>query len=591
MQLVAWNDYLKTGIELVDQQHRGLVDLANETAARLADGATLSGDEIRGLLAYLIDYAEVHFGTEEALMALAGLDGRHVEHHRHTHSRFMRRVREMQARAADNDGTDGRQLMDFLGGWLIHHILGDDRAMARQLRALGAGTRAGQAFDDDVSAPPDQRYMAATRSLAQLHAAIAQANPPMPVPERPLGVAQRPLTELVAESTAALAAGEDRFLALFHEGSLPAVIMPIGADLLPSAVTDANPAACALLGYAREEIVGLTPAQLVAPDESARLALVMCDLLTTGRFDGEMVHLTKAGRPLRTRVSLTHLMLGGRLVALGILQATTEDEACATPTSAAAALAASHRGILALLPDLQDGGIDPEHAVALLGDHPLFRDVAADDLAQLAASSRVKRLRKGEILFQSGDSPRGLFLVVKGQVKLAVSSAQGNEKVVDIAGPQQTFGEAEAFMNRPYPVFAQGLTHAIVLQLGQTRVQELLAKDGAFAHRVVERLGLRVHDLVRSMESYALRSSTERVVAYLLQHAYHNNQGQLEVVLPAQKQVIASLLHITPPTLSRIFQYLSEAGLICMKGRRVKIPDAERLPVARPPAAAGLCCA
>ena len=44
MQIVAWNDSLKTDIDVVDQQHRGLVELVNATAAKLAESPELSAD-------------------------------------------------------------------------------------------------------------------------------------------------------------------------------------------------------------------------------------------------------------------------------------------------------------------------------------------------------------------------------------------------------------------------------------------------------------------------------------------------------------------------------------------------------------------
>ena len=74
------------------------------------------------------------------------------------------------------------------------------------------------------------------------------------------------------------------------------------------------------------------------------------------------------------------------------------------------------------------------------------------------------------MLFQKGDPPKGFFVVVFGQVKLAFPSAQGNEKVVQILGPRQSFGEAMMFMDRPYPVFAEGLMDSLLLQIGSVPV-------------------------------------------------------------------------------------------------------------------------
>ena len=208
---------------------------------------------------------------------------------------------------------------------------------------------------------------------------------------------------------------------------------------------------------------------------------------------------------------------------------------------------------------------------------PMFQALSSEQLASLVSATREKRLQKGEILFHKGDRPRGFYLVVSGQVKLAIASPQGNEKVVDILGPRQSFGEALMFMDRPYPVFAQALSDTVLLLVPQAEVFELLETDALFARRMLAGLSMRLHALVQDVESYTLRSSAERVIGYLLQQSDPETPGQQQVALPASKQVIASLLNLTPETLSRVFHDLSSAGLINVQGKHVHILDVSRL--------------
>ncbi len=208
---------------------------------------------------------------------------------------------------------------------------------------------------------------------------------------------------------------------------------------------------------------------------------------------------------------------------------------------------------------------------------PMFQALSGEQLESLLAASREKLLQKGEILFHKGDRPRGFYLIISGQVKLAIASPQGNEKVVDILGSGQSFGEALMFMDRPYPVFAQALGDTVLVLVPQAEVFELLEKDALFARRMLAGLSMRLHALVQDVESYTLRSSAERVIGYLLQNSDPEAPGQQEVALPASKQVIASLLNLTPETLSRIFHDLSSAGLITVQGKHVLILDTARL--------------
>ncbi|BAO28657.1 MAG: Crp/Fnr family transcriptional regulator [Sulfuritalea sp.] len=216
----------------------------------------------------------------------------------------------------------------------------------------------------------------------------------------------------------------------------------------------------------------------------------------------------------------------------------------------------------------------------ILSRLPLFQELVPEQIAVLEAACRERRLAKGEMLFQKGDPPKGFFVVVFGQIKLAFPSSQGNEKVVQILGPRQSFGEAVMFMDRPYPLFAEGLVDSLLLHIGSTTVFELLERDPLFARRMLAGLSMRLHSLVHDVETYSLRSSAQRVVGYLLQHCPQQDgpcEGSFNISLPTSKQVIASRLNLTPETLSRIFHDLSTDGLINVSGKQITINDVKRL--------------
>ncbi|MDI6750566.1 MAG: Crp/Fnr family transcriptional regulator [Pseudomonadota bacterium] len=215
---------------------------------------------------------------------------------------------------------------------------------------------------------------------------------------------------------------------------------------------------------------------------------------------------------------------------------------------------------------------------ALLVRLPLFQELSAEQIAHLAAHTRAKRLPKGEMLFQRGDIAHGFYFIVFGQVKLAFPSSSGNEKVVEILGPRQSFGEAAVFAQRPYPVFAQALADSLLLFVPRDAIFELLETDNSFARNMLAGLAMRLHSLIMDVESYSLRSSAQRVIGYLLQHCPNEHcEGSIEIILPTSKQVIASRLNLTPETLSRILHDLTEARLIEMQGKHIKIGDLKRL--------------
>lgn len=220
----------------------------------------------------------------------------------------------------------------------------------------------------------------------------------------------------------------------------------------------------------------------------------------------------------------------------------------------------------------------PVKIPAFLVHLPLFCEMSPDEIERVAQGAREQHLARSQVLFQRGDQPSGFYVVVHGKVKLALTSPQGIEKVVELIGPGQSFGEAVMFMDKPYPVYAQALTDTLVLHISKNVVVGGIDSDPAFCRKMLAGLSIRLHRLIQNVESISLRSSAQRVIDYLLRDLGEIKEGHdLHISLTANKNVIASTLNITPETFSRILHDLSEAGLISVAGKEVCVRDIARL--------------
>jgi len=215
---------------------------------------------------------------------------------------------------------------------------------------------------------------------------------------------------------------------------------------------------------------------------------------------------------------------------------------------------------------------------SFLANLPLFRELNPLEIDRLALGTREIYAARGEILFHKGDPCVGFHVVVYGQVKLAFSSPHGAEKVVDIIGQGQSFGEALMFMERPYIVYAQALADSMLVHVAKETVFAELDHDPRFARKMIAGLSSRLHALVRDVEDYCLSSGAQRVIGYLLREDQEAQAGtSLTVTLPVSKGVLASRLNLTPEHFSRILHELAEDGLISVEGRNVRILDLEKL--------------
>ncbi len=134
----AFTDRFKTGIELVDDEHRTLFEIIRETNELIcADLLHDKYDKIMELLAKLKDYTEFHFHDEEALMERIGYPG--LEAQKHAHAAFVERLVDIDLETLDDIDNDQQayllDLINYLVGWLANHILGSDKKIGEYVRS------------------------------------------------------------------------------------------------------------------------------------------------------------------------------------------------------------------------------------------------------------------------------------------------------------------------------------------------------------------------------------------------------------------------------------------------------------------------
>ena len=161
-----------------------------------------------------------------------------------------------------------------------------------------------------------------------------------------------------------------------------------------------------------------------------------------------------------------------------------------------------------------------DHKLISLESHlahmPLFAGMAACDIEHIASCSKLIHAQKGDVLFRAGDACTGFHLLVFGQVKLAFTSSQGNEKIVEIIQQGQSFGEAIMFLDRTYIVFAQALQDSMLIHVPKATILNELEHDYGFTKKMLAGLAKRTHDLMTDVEAYSLQSAKQRIIGYLM---------------------------------------------------------------------------
>lgn len=211
---------------------------------------------------------------------------------------------------------------------------------------------------------------------------------------------------------------------------------------------------------------------------------------------------------------------------------------------------------------------------------PMFSDLSEVERDRLAQSCQLRRLARGDMVFHIGEACDAFHAVVLGQVKLYVVSPSGNEKVIELVGPGQSFAEAMMFLGIPCILNAQTLMDTLLISISKQSVVSEIERDPRFSMHMLAGISRRLHGLVRDVEGYALHNGMQRLIGYLLRDVQEVHTGSLGIVtvsLPVSKATIASRLSLTPEYFSRVLHELEAEGLIEIDKREIRILDAPRL--------------
>lgn len=120
MAHIQWSDDLNTNIDVIDSQHKRIVNYINNLEDVKGKNDRAVEEQV---LTELVDYTLSHFAFEESLMEDAGYG--FINGHKRVHQLFVKRVSDfMQRFKLGEDITE--ELLTVLKAWLINHIKSDD---------------------------------------------------------------------------------------------------------------------------------------------------------------------------------------------------------------------------------------------------------------------------------------------------------------------------------------------------------------------------------------------------------------------------------------------------------------------------------
>ena len=208
----------------------------------------------------------------------------------------------------------------------------------------------------------------------------------------------------------------------------------------------------------------------------------------------------------------------------------------------------------------------------------LFPSLREEEIAKIQEHSSVIRLRKGQNLFISGDSPRSIYAVANGCLKIVREGTEGESVITRIVRPGQIVGIREVFGEFKYLRTSVALKDSEVFSIDARATLDLIVRSPSVSMQFMKIFCTELARLEKRIESDLYRPAKSRVASVILElHSLFADEGSNHFEPPLNRRELAELADVTPETVSRAIADFKSNGMLETQGSSFNIIEMEDL--------------
>jgi CRP/FNR family transcriptional regulator, cyclic AMP receptor protein len=154
--------------------------------------------------------------------------------------------------------------------------------------------------------------------------------------------------------------------------------------------------------------------------------------------------------------------------------------------------------------------------LSLLRKHPIFRDLDSEALEQLCRYAKHAALKRGAAIFSKGDPGNSLYAVMKGTVKISISSPDGRSAILNLIGEGEIFGEIALFDNHARTADASAHTNCEIFAIDRRDFLPFVRSQPTLAMKFIELLCMRLRWTSDQVEQVILQDLPGRLANALV---------------------------------------------------------------------------
>ncbi|PWK17871.1 Crp/Fnr family transcriptional regulator [Xanthomarina spongicola] len=207
-----------------------------------------------------------------------------------------------------------------------------------------------------------------------------------------------------------------------------------------------------------------------------------------------------------------------------------------------------------------------------------LKSLTKDDLIRIAGCKTSRIIKKGETIFEEGETLNGVYCVRDGICKLSKLSANGKDQIVKLVVKGDLLGQRSIIGEEAVNLSAVALNDMEVCFIPKSEIMGSLKSNSDFSMDVLKQMA---HDLKESdniivnMAQKSVKQRLAEALLYIHKNFGVNEEGILNIVL--SREDYASVVGTATESAIRVLSQFKKEGLISTSGKQIKLEDLEGL--------------
>ena len=211
---------------------------------------------------------------------------------------------------------------------------------------------------------------------------------------------------------------------------------------------------------------------------------------------------------------------------------------------------------------------------ALMKNIPLFSELSSVETDDLVKLSQSRKYPRGNIVLYKGDVGDVIYIILKGRVKVVLSSPDGKEIILSTLNTGEYFGEMALFDHLPRSANIVTMEDCDFLVIPQEVIIDLIKKSPQLALKMISIMSARLRDSNEQISSLAhldVKGRVARTLLKLSKKASKKTKDGYQMIPRPSAKDIADMSGASRETVSRILTEFARQGLISLSKNHIVV--------------------